>query len=95
MIFPFPQPLKCCNFISELKIIAFIWKTTTHRLKLSLYFFPDAARELEEGERKKKPNCFALGPVFDNFARRTYYISCGELLTKLNYNVDHLLQNNC
>ena len=40
----------------------------------------DVARELEEGERKKKPNCFALGPVFDNFARRTYYISCGELL---------------
>ena len=40
----------------------------------------DAARELEEGERKKKPNCFALGPVFDNFAKRTYYISCGEFL---------------
>ncbi|RMX49627.1 hypothetical protein pdam_00003035 [Pocillopora damicornis] len=35
-----------------------------------------AARELEEGERKKKPNCFALGPVFDDFAKRTYYISC-------------------
>ena len=46
-------------------------------------FFPDAARELEEGERKKKPNCFALGPVFDNFSRRTYYISCGELLTEV------------
>lgn len=36
-----------------------------------------AARELEEGERKKKANCFALGPVFDDFAKRTYYISCG------------------
>lgn len=43
-------------------------------------FTVDAARELEEGERKKKPNCFALGPVFDNFAKRTYYISCGEFL---------------
>ena len=42
-----------------------------------IYFFSDAARELEEGERKKKPNCFALGPMFDNFAKRTYYISCG------------------
>jgi len=41
-------------------------------------FTVDAARELEEGERKKKPNCFALGPVFDNFAKRTYYISCGR-----------------
>lgn len=49
-----------------------------------LFFFmyntTDAARELEEGERKKKPNCFALGPVFDDFAKRTYYISCGEFV---------------
>ena len=45
-------------------------------------FFPDVARELEEGERKKKPNCFALGPMFDNFAKRTYYISCGEFILK-------------
>ncbi|XP_078349033.1 uncharacterized protein LOC144633972 [Oculina patagonica] len=44
-----------------------------------------AARELEEGERKKKPNCFALGPVFDNFARRTYYISCETVDDKLSW----------
>lgn len=42
-----------------------------------------AARELEEGERKKKPNCFALGPMFDNFAKRTYYISCESFEDKL------------
>ena len=45
-----------------------------------MYNTIDAARELEEGERKKKPNCFALGPVFDDFAKRTYYISCGEFV---------------
>lgn len=44
-----------------------------------------AARELEEVERKKKPNCFALGPVFDNFARRTYYISCETMDEKLSW----------
>ena len=53
----------------------------------------DAARELEEGERKKKPNCFALGPVFDNFSKRTYYISCGEiLLSPVHQNTDHDLK---
>lgn len=46
-----------------------------------IFLLSDAARELEDGERKKKPNCFALGPMFDNFAKRTYYISCGEKLT--------------
>lgn len=55
-----------------------------------LFFFmyntTDAARELEEGERKKKPNCFALGPVFDDFAKRTYYISCGEFVCLLTFN---------
>lgn len=44
-----------------------------------------AARELEEGERKKKANCFALGPVFDDFAKRTYYISCETLDEKLSW----------
>lgn len=44
-----------------------------------------AARELEEGERKKKPNCFALGPMFDNFAKRTYYISCESADDKLSW----------
>lgn len=44
-----------------------------------------AARELEDGERKKKPNCFALGPVFDNFAKRTYFISCESMDDKLSW----------
>ncbi|KAK3756001.1 hypothetical protein QZH41_013188 [Actinostola sp. cb2023] len=34
------------------------------------------ARELEVGEGKTKPFCFALGPVFDDLAKRTYYVSC-------------------
>eukprot|EP00112_Aurelia_sp_Birch-Aquarium-sp1_P021192 Seg5638.2 transcript_id=Seg5638.2/GoldUCD/mRNA.D3Y31 product=Cytohesin-2 protein_id=Seg5638.2/GoldUCD/D3Y31 len=35
------------------------------------------ARELEMGE-KSKPNCFALGPVTDSSALRTYYVSCAS-----------------
>lgn len=46
-----------------------------------------AARELEDGERKKKPNCFALGPMYDNFAKRTYYISCESMDDKLSWMV--------
>lgn len=66
-------------------------KVNTHASVCTLHV--DAARELEEGERKKKPNCFALGPLFDNFAKRTYYISCGEfLLFPVHQNADHDLK---
>ena len=56
------------------------WSDWTMYYYFFMYNTTDAARELEEGERKKKPNCFALGPVFDDFAKRTYYISCGEFV---------------
>ncbi|XP_048576342.1 uncharacterized protein LOC5502147 isoform X2 [Nematostella vectensis] len=44
------------------------------------------ARNLEVGEKKKKPHCFALGPLFDNLmAKRTYYISCESEADKLSW----------
>ena len=30
---------------------------------------------------KSKPNCFTLGPVTDSSALRTYYVSCGKILS--------------
>ncbi|XP_031555895.1 uncharacterized protein LOC116292680 isoform X2 [Actinia tenebrosa] len=43
------------------------------------------ARELETKEEKNKPFCFALGPVFDNTAKRTYYVSCDNEEDKLSW----------
>ena len=37
----------------------------------------DCTRQLESHE-KPHPNCFAVGPLIDNGATRTYYISCSE-----------------
>ena len=45
-----------------------------------LFLNSDTARELEMGE-KSKPNCFTLGPVTDSSALRTYYVSCGKILS--------------
>jgi len=42
------------------------------------------ARELELGE-KSKPHCFALGPLTDSSALRTYYVSCGSDDEKLDW----------
>lgn len=36
-------------------------------------------RQLENGE-KSHPNCFAVGPLLDDGASRTYYISCSTLV---------------
>eukprot|EP00118_Oscarella_pearsei_P025885 m.308962 g.308962 ORF g.308962 m.308962 type:complete len:386 (+) comp45176_c0_seq1:21-1178(+) len=41
-------------------------------------------RELEAGE-KSKPNCFAVGPLIDNGAIRTYFISCESDDDKLDW----------
>lgn len=66
-------PTLLTHYIMQMKWLDYV-------LFFFMYNTTDAARELEEGERKKKPNCFALGPVFDDFAKRTYYISCGEFV---------------
>ena len=44
------------------------------------FFFTvvDCTRQLESGE-KSHSNCFAVGPLLDDGASRTYYISCSKL----------------
>eukprot|EP00795_Rhopilema_esculentum_P009341 gene9341-17044_t len=55
------------------------------------------ARELEMGE-KSKPNCFALGPLTDSSALRTYYVSCDseddkvDWITTLNCVIEGVLE---
>jgi len=41
-------------------------------------FSADCTRPVESHE-KPHPNCFAVGPLVDDGAIRTYYISCREL----------------
>lgn len=52
-----------------------------------MYNIIDVVREFEEGERKKKLNCFVFGLVFDDFVKRIYYISCGEFVCLLIFNI--------
>ena len=65
---------------------------TINSLTLSLLFWSaphsDSTRQLEIGE-KPYPYCFAVGPLIDDGATRTYYISCGKLLYSC-----HLIQVN-
>jgi len=41
-------------------------------------FSADCTRPVESHE-KPHPNCFAVGPLVDDGAIRTYYVSCREL----------------
>ncbi|KAJ7372602.1 hypothetical protein OS493_017873 [Desmophyllum pertusum] len=40
---------------------------------------------LKKEKERRNQTVFALGPVFDNFAKRTYYISCESADDKLSW----------